>query len=494
MEKKKAITDPDESGKMRQLLATLIVNLSALSYGTIAGWTSPVTPQLQSNGSPVGKTAMSDEAASWLTGALCLGGILGTLLYNNITERFGRKLTGYLMSLPLGISWTIIIFATEHSHLYIARFLAGIGGAGSLFLVPLYVSEISSIGIRGMLGSLLVFILNLGLLLSYVLGPILSFRVFATCALLLPLLFFGTFLFLPESPVYLVRQNRLLEATRSLLWLRGDDKSIVDSEIASLQIQAKELRASSKSIGISDLFRDRGTIKGLIIALGLFMGQQLCGIFAMMSYTESIFKTSGSSFSPSTAVIIVGAIQLIGSYISTSLIERMGRRPLILISCSGMCLCHYILGTFCFFQDIQIDVSSFRWVPVVALSTYVIVYSLGMGPGPFIVTSEIFPRDISSLTTTIGLLSVWITAFLITKFFPNLIALLGMYGCFYLLGSFCALTFIFSFLLLPETKGRTLDSILNELNGAPHFLSDEKDHMAAPCTSSRDSTLNPQEV
>ncbi|KAK2576978.1 hypothetical protein KPH14_011942 [Odynerus spinipes] len=384
----------DEPGKFRQFVAAMVVNLSALTYGTMIGWQSPMAPQLQR-------------------------GTLTTPLMGTLAEKLGRKMTGCLVAIPFLICCLLTIFASDHTHLFIARFFAGVGGAGSIFLVPLYVSEISCDAIRGMLGSLLVFVLNIGILMAYIFGAILSFNVYSICAIIPPILYFATFLFLPETPVYLVRRNRLREAARSLTWLRAGHKLTVERELLRLQVAAKEAATSTRSVGLWDLFRDRGTIKGVLISLGLFGGQQLCGIFAMISYTETIFRISGSSMSPNTAAITVGGIQVVGSYLSTSLMERTGRRPLLLVSCAGMCACHYVLGTFCYFQELGYDVSTFGWIPVVALSIFVITYCL------------------------------------------------GMYGCFFLLGTSCIASFLFVFILIPETKGRSREDILNELNGIP---------------------------
>lgn len=184
-----------------------------------------------------------------------------------------------------------------------------------------------------------------------------------------------------------------------------------------------------------------------------------------------IFRISGSSLSPNTAVIIVGAIQVAGSYLSTSLMERTGRRPLLLISCLGMCICHYVLGTFCYLQELNYDVSTYGWIPVVALSTYMITYCLGMGPGPYVICSEVFEQDISGLAITVALFFTWIVAFMVVKFFANVVDLFGMYGCFFILGTSCISTFIFIYILIPETKGRSREDILNELNGGDPWTS-----------------------
>ncbi|XP_015606470.1 facilitated trehalose transporter Tret1 [Cephus cinctus] len=458
---------PAEPGQMQQIVATAIVNLSALIYGTIVGWASPMTPKLQSPDPPVGLTPMSDEVVSWLTGVLCIGALMGTPVFGAISEKFGRKIAGCLLTIPYGICWITTIFAQDQTYLLVARFFAGVGASGSILLVPLYVGEIASSGRRGMLGSLLVLFINVGILIGFVAGAILSFKVFAICALVLPLCYLGAFVFLPESPVYLVRCNRTKDAARALLWLRGGDKPTVDRELLSLQAQVKEAAALNGKVSFKDLFANKGTFKGLIIVLGLLGGQQLCGIFAMVNYAATIFQMAGSSMSPNTASIIVGAIQVFGSYLSTSLMERAGRKLLILISCIGMCICHCTLGTFCYLQALKYEVSSFSWIPVTALSVYVVVYCLGMGPAPFVVASEVFSAEMSSLANSVSLIFLWALGFFVVKLFGTFMGLFGIHGCFFILAAFCSCTFVFTLILVPETKGRTIQSILDELNGFP---------------------------
>lgn len=157
---------------------------------------------------------MTDDAVSWLTGITCLTAALVSLIVGLIANRYGRKVAGCLMAVPLCSCWFFTIFATGQTHLFIGRFFSGISGGMALFLVPLYVSEIASDGIRGMLGSLLVFLLNGGILFGYIFGSLLSYTVFSIVCLVFPFIYIALFAFVPESPEYLIRRNRLADATR----------------------------------------------------------------------------------------------------------------------------------------------------------------------------------------------------------------------------------------------------------------------------------------
>jgi MFS family permease len=131
-----------------------------------------------------------------------------------IPDKFSRKRFGYMLTFPVIISCLLIIFANEHIYLYVSRVLSGIAGGVTFFLISNYVSEISCDSIRGMLASILVFSVNSGIVVAYILGGVMSFRVFPVVSVVLAVLFFITLIFMPESPVYLVRQNRMHEAIR----------------------------------------------------------------------------------------------------------------------------------------------------------------------------------------------------------------------------------------------------------------------------------------
>jgi len=185
-----------------------------VSYGLVIGWASPSAPQLQSLSTPVGNEPMTDNGVSWLNGSLCLSGTITNVLLSMIPDKFSRKRFGYMLTLPLMISWLLILFATEHVYIYVSRVLSGITGAGMFFFVSNYVSEISCDSIRGMLASIVIFAVNLGILVGYILGGIISFRAFPVFGIALTIFFLITFIFIPESPIYLVRQNRMHEAIR----------------------------------------------------------------------------------------------------------------------------------------------------------------------------------------------------------------------------------------------------------------------------------------
>jgi len=151
--------------------------------------------------------------------------------------------------------------------------------------------------------------------------------------------------------------------------------------------------------------------------MGLMAAQQLSGINAVIFYTKDIFKESGSTISPDIAAIIVGAVQVLATYASTILVDRAGRRALLMVSCGVMSICLAVLGVYFYLGTHNHDVSVVSWLPLAALALYIVVFSLGMGPLPWVVMGEIFPDNTKATASAVACATNWILAFVITKNF-----------------------------------------------------------------------------
>lgn len=173
-----------------------------------------MVPRLKGENNPIPGGNWSDENISWLASSLCLGGFLTTGFMGRLSERFGRKGLGYISAFPIIICWFLKAWALSPLCIYMARFLVGVTGAGVFFLNPLYIGEIASEEIRGILGSILVLAVNIGILYGYTAGILIDYTALAYWGLVFPIAFLIGFYFLPETPVYLVRQNRLNDALK----------------------------------------------------------------------------------------------------------------------------------------------------------------------------------------------------------------------------------------------------------------------------------------
>lgn len=450
-----------EGKKLPQYLVAIAATLTAFVVGTILAWTAPALPILQA---PNSTLPVNQEEGSWIGSLMAVGAFLGALPAGTATDMFGRKLSLLAIGIPFIISWALIAYASSVNMLYIARFIAGFATGASSAIVPVYIGEIAENSIRGALGSSFQLMITAGILYVYLIGAIVDFYWLAVFCGLIPVLFIIVFLKAPETPVYLLRKGRRTDAQRALRLLRGSGYD-VHSELNELQ---RELdKKSQTKVSFAKVLCKKATIKSLIISLGLMVFQQMSGINAVIFYAVDIFKAAGSTLDASVCSIIIGVIQVIATYIGMMLVDRAGRRILLLISSAVMAICLAILGYYFHLKDSGEDVSNLGLIPLVCLAVFIIAFSIGIGPIPWMMAGEIFSSEIKGIASSIAVSLNWTQTFIMTKLFQTVIEKLGSDITFWLLAGVCTTGTIFTFFFVIETKGKTLEQIQDELAGRP---------------------------
>ena len=215
-----------------------------------------------------------------------------------------------------------------------------------------------------------------------------------------------------------------------------------------------------------DLIATKGTRRALLLMFGLIIIQQCSGIMAILSNAQEIFRTSGeNALEPSLSAITIGVIQLITSVITSFLVDRLGRRILLLISTVGCAISLFILGTFQYLSlKVGVDMSSWNWLPLMSLIIFLVSYCFGVGPLPIAYCGEIFPSNIRGLALSIASMTLSLTFIIITKLYQVVADALGVYVTFWFFASVSLLGTIFVYFLVIETKGKSIESIVAELN------------------------------
>lgn len=215
----------------RESQKSFSVNIIAFSHGCTSGWVSPFISYLKSDETHLTTGAVSSEDISWIGSLLCVGGFIGTIAFGKITQKWGKKNALFLLVIPHLSFWALIYFSTHVYHLYLARFLAGLTGGGSLRTISLYVAEISENRIRGQLGSFLMFGITSGMLLIFILGTFLDFFTTPLVILVLPTIFLVSVMFLHDTPTSLLSRNKCDKAFESLRFYRSDSGKVASEAV-----------------------------------------------------------------------------------------------------------------------------------------------------------------------------------------------------------------------------------------------------------------------
>lgn len=433
----------------------------ALSAGTVFGWSSPAEIPLRNRtefGFPI-----TEEEWSWVGSTVTLGAAVVCAIIGTIINLFGRKRTMLLMVVPFLIGWGLVIGAVNIVMLYIGRILLGISGGAFFVMAPMYIGEIAQKDIRGTLGSFFQLMVTVGILFVYAVGYGLSVFTFSILCAAIPIIFAAIFVFMPESPLYLVSKNQTDNAVKSLKWLRGREYDYSE-ELSELQEEHE--RNTSMNVSIMAALSRRATLRALYIIIGLMFFLQLSGINIVIFYTGSIFDAANTGIDSELATILVGVMQVLATFVSSMIVDRVGRRILLLISIFVMAICKIMLGVYFHMKDEdEQSVVNIAWLPVFALCLYIVVFSLGFGPIPWLMVGELFAPDVKGIAGSAAGSFSWIFAFAVTKSFSSIQTAIGIGPTFWLLSGFSIVGTVFVYFVVPETKGKTLNEIQKMLAG-----------------------------
>lgn len=254
-------------------------------------------------------------------------------------------------------------------------------------------------------------------------GAYLKYYVVQGVLIIFPIIFFIIFWFCPETPVYLMKHNKLQDAQDALKFLRGISKDSVtiseevQVELDSLQkIGSNQVLNSTQDNKITFFdFKSRAVKKGIMIGIVFAGMNQFSGCFALINFTAQIFEEAKTGLDPNLSAIVVGVIQIAGSYGSLYFVDRAGRRKLYLVSAMGTALGLIVMGGYSFLKLKNFDVSSFGIVPVISLSFVIFIASCGILPLAFIIISEILPQKLRSFATSLCMVILWTFAFIVIQ-------------------------------------------------------------------------------
>jgi len=416
---------------------------------------------------------LTDPALSgWANSCALIGCLVGAMIAGSLSERYGRKRLLSVAAMMFVVTSLGNALAHSFTAFVVWRMLGGtaIGLASSLS--PMYISEVSPPHLRGRLVSINQLTIVIGILLAQFInwwivrdlpagatgewiatswyGQSAWRWMFGVTAIPAGLFLLGSF-FVPESPRWLTTKGQADKARKIFEKIGG----LRYGQAALAEVEASLGERNVKG-GWRDLFDPR-LRRVLVLGIGVVVLCQWSGINVIFNYAEDIFRAAGYDISSVLSNIAwTGSVNLAFTLVALGLVDRSGRRPLMLIGAAGLALIYVVMG-WCYYSGVQ-------GLPMLLLVLAAIgCYAMTLAPVAWVVVSEVFPNRIRSEAMGVAVTLLWTACFLLTYTFPILNKKLGSAGTFWLYGAICAAGFLFIFFYLPETKGKSLEEIEQEL-------------------------------
>lgn len=410
---------------------------------------------------------ISEVQEEVLVGCLSIISLLGSLAGGRTSDAIGRKWTMALAALVFQTGAAVMTLAPSFQILMIGRLLAGVGIGLGVMIAPVYIAEISPTVARGSLTSFPEIFINIGILLGYVsnyafsgLSVHTSWRVMLAVGIL-PSVLVGIALFIiPESPRWLVMQNRVEEA-RLVLQRTNENEKEVEERLQEILVAAgltNVEKYEEKPVWRELLTPSPSLRRMLITGFGIQCFQQISGIDASVYYSPEIFKEAGIEGNSKllAATVAVGVTKTVFILVAIFLIDKLGRKPLLYISTIGMTICLFSIGlSLTLLGKDQLGII----LGILSVCGNVAFFSVGLGPVCWVLTSEIFPLRLRAQASALGAVGNRVCSGLVAMSFLSVSRKITVGGTFFIFSIISSLAVLFVHTLVPETKGKSLEQI-----------------------------------
>ena len=400
--------------------------------------------------------SLSTFALEVMVAAGLAGAAVGALVGGRLADQFGRRTLLIFTALIFAVGALLCATAISTAMLFCGRVIVGLGIGLSSGTVPVYISEVSPPDARGWTVSLFQLAITVGILLAYLVdyafADMRGWRWMFGLAVIPAAIFALGMFYLPESPRWLVRRGRR-DSARAIL-SRVRDSSDVEAELQEIE---RSFHESQEHGNWRDLLSP-ALRPALIVGIGLAVFQQVTGINTVIYYAPKIIQSAGIS-SASGAILTtagIGMVNVLMTIVSMWLIDRIGRRPLLLTGIAGMAVTLGVLGWA--FHSASPS-GALSWLAVISIMVYVASFAISLGPIFWLLIAEIYPLKVRSSSEGLAATFNWGSTLLVSLTFLTLLAEIGATRTFWLYGLFAIGAWLFSYYLVPETKGHTLEQI-----------------------------------
>jgi SP family galactose:H+ symporter-like MFS transporter len=393
---------------------------------------------------------------------LLLGAITGAILSGRVSDRFGRRPTLAALGVTFTVGVAIAALATGYWMVLLGRVVMGLGVGGVSAVVPTYLAEMSPAQIRGRMLTLNQLLITVGLLAAYVVNLVFAgsqnwramFWVGAVPALALA----AGVLRIPESPAWLLSKGRVGEAKAEIAAVAGEQGADQAVQLFRREdgmrppAQARDQQRKGWRVLESPHLRP-----ALVVGITLATLQQFAGINTIIYYAPTIMQKTGLSASNSILYsVAIGVINLTMTVVSIRLIDRVGRRPLLMVSLAGMLASLLLLGL-----SFVVGLSSV--ITLICILLYIVAFAIGMGPVFWVLLGEIFPTRARAEGVAAGSSVNWLTNFAVSLVFLPLVQWIGQGETFWVFAVVCTFALWFVNRYVPETRERNYEEIDSEL-------------------------------
>jgi SP family arabinose:H+ symporter-like MFS transporter len=426
---------------------SFIAALGGLLFAFDAAIISGVVPFIQS------KFSLTGTETGWIVSSLVLGCTVGVMLSGAPADKYGRKK-------PLMISAFLFLIAvigealTNSVGIFVVfRVIAGFSVGISSMVSPMYIAEIAPAKRRGQLVSLYQFTIVIGILLGFMSNSMLvntggddNWRIMLSVMIVPAIVFLVGLFFVPESPRWLIQKNQGEKALKTLQRINGDADAA--KEFEAIRNSLVEKSDSSYKAVFAPAMR-----LPLFVGVGLAVLQQITGINAIMYYAPTIFAKSGLSVDSAIfQTILVGVINLAFSLIAVFVVDKLGRKPLLVIGSSLMTISLLtVAASFAYNLDSMITLT--------AILVFIASFAVSLGPVTWVMISEVFPNNVRGKAMSISIVSLWLACFFVALLFPILLEKIGIGNTFLVFAFFSFVSLLFNLKFVKETKGKELEEI-----------------------------------
>ncbi|KAL6890546.1 hypothetical protein ACP4OV_008801 [Aristida adscensionis] len=441
--------------------STAVAVAGSFEFGISVGYSSPAQPGIMRD------LNLSLAEYSVFGSIMTIGAMLGAIASGIVADRVGRRCAMAIADVLCILGYLLITFSQNFLWLDIGRLSIGCGIGLLSYVVPVCTKSRKSMSptfqsfISRKQPPYMQFMICCGASLAYALGTFITWRTLAIIGLVPCLLQLVGLLVIPESPRWLARFGHSGSFKTALQKLRGKGADISE-EAAEIKDFTEKLRHLPKS-KMLDLFQ-KDYIHAVTVGVGLMVLQQFGGVNAICFYASEIFVSAGFS-SGNTGMLAMVAVQVPMTGLGVLLMDKAGRRPLLMVSAAGTCLGCLLVGLSFLSKEQHWKMDLNIVLALAGILIFTGSFSLGMGGIPWVIMSEIFPINMKGSAGSLVTLVSWLGSWIVSYAF-NFLLVWNSYGTFFLFASICGLTVVFVERLVPETKGRTLEEIQASMNSS----------------------------